>query len=187
MTPCFSRWFDTKRLDSSTKLRNSSLLMVLLSEEDCSPEIFIRPDTKLLINHSKGFSKKLNGRMNQPTREAIFSGKAAPMTFGVISLKIIISKATTKVAIESTSPLSPKMCRAIPVTRIGRMVLMRLLEIKSTDKSESMRFSRRSARAAPLLPLVAMARRRWRFDESMLVSAIEKKPERASKKTTRAI
>ena len=128
----------------------------------------------------------MRGKINQPTREAIFSGNAAPMTLGVISLKIMMRRATAKVAIESTSPLSPKMCRAIPVTRMGKTVLIKLLEIKSTDSRESIRFNSFSASAAPVLPPLAIARKRWRFEDSMLVSAIEKKPDNASKNRTRA-
>ena len=82
------------------------------------------------MNQSSGLRMKVRGRMNQPTLLAIFSGKAAPITFGVISLKIMMSSATTNVAIDNTRPLSPKICKAIPVTKIGRMVLMRLLEMK---------------------------------------------------------
>ena len=98
--------------------------------------------------------------MNQPTLQAIFSGKAAPMTLGVISLKTIMSSATTSVAIDRTKPLSPKICKAIPVTKIGKMVLIKLFEINSTESNESMRLSNLSANAAPALPPLAMARSR---------------------------
>ena len=63
---------------------------------------------------------------------------------------------------------------------------MRLLDISRTDKRESIRLRSLSARAAPALPLLAMARKRWRFDDNILVSAIEKKPESASKNRTKA-
>ena len=62
---------------------------------------------------------------------------------------------------------------------------MRLLEINNTESSESIRFKSLSAKAAPGLPPFAMARRRWRLEDSMLVSAMEKKPESASKNKTR--
>ena len=78
------------------------------------------------------------------------------------------------------------MCKAIPVTKIGNTVLIKLFEINNTESRESIRFSSLSASAAPALPLLAIARSRWRFDDSMLVSAIEKKPESASKKRTKA-
>ncbi|WP_331852042.1 hypothetical protein [Polynucleobacter necessarius] len=87
----------------------------------------------------------MRGKINQPTLAAIFLGNAAPITFGVILLKMMMSSATMSVAIESTKPLSPKICSAIPVTGIGHMVLMRLLEISSTDSKESMRLSSLSA------------------------------------------
>ena len=61
---------------------------------------------------------------------------------------------------------------------------MRLLEISSTDSSESIRFNSLSASAAPAFPPLAIARRRWRLADSMLVSAMEKKPESASKNRT---
>ena len=179
-------WVETKRLDSSTRLRNSSLVITLFSVEVCNPETLINPDTKLLMNQSRGFNRKVSGRMIKPTLLAIFSGNAAPITFGVISLKIMMSNATTRVAIDRTRPLSPKICSAIPVTRIGRIVLMRLLEMSRTDSSESILFNNLSASAAPALPPLAIARRRWRLAESMLVSAMEKKPDSASKNRTRA-
>ena len=65
------------------------------------------------------------------------------------------------------------------------MVLMRLLEINNTESSESIRFKSLSAKAAPGLPPFAMARSRWRLEDNMLVSAMEKKPESASKNKTR--
>ena len=126
--------------------------MTPLSVDACNPDTFISPDTKLLINQSRGLSTKVRGRMSQPTLLAIFSGKAAPITFGVISLKIMMRRATTNVAMDNTRPLSPKICKAMPVTKMGRMVLMRLLDISNTESSESMRFSSRSASAAPALP-----------------------------------
>jgi hypothetical protein len=42
------------------------------------------------------------------------SGKAAPITFGVISQKIIIRNATKAVVRERTEPVLPKAWRAIP-------------------------------------------------------------------------
>ena len=74
----------------------------------------------------------------------------------------------------------------MPVTKIGKTVLIRLLAINKTESKESMRFNSRSASAAPALPLLAIARKRCLFAESMLVSDIEKKPESASKNTTKA-
>jgi hypothetical protein len=66
------------------------------------------------------------------------------------------------------------------------MVLIKLFEISNTESKESIRLRSFSAKAAPEFPLLAIARSRWRLEESMLVSAIEKKPESASKNKTKA-
>jgi hypothetical protein len=44
----------------------------------------------------------------------IFSANAAPITLGVISLKIMIKKAIVRVAMERTRPFVPNKWSAIP-------------------------------------------------------------------------
>ena len=90
--------------------------------------------------------------MIQLTLLAIDSGKAAPITLGVISLKIIIRSAMEMVEIDKTKPLCPNKCSAKLVTKMGKMVLIKLFEISNTESKESMRWRRRSAMAAPGWP-----------------------------------
>ena len=77
------------------------------------------------------------------------SGKAAPITFGVISQKIIIKNATKAVVRERTEPVLPKAWRAIPAIKIGTKVLITLLPIKITDSNSSVRPSKLVANLAP--------------------------------------
>ena len=68
---------------------------------------------------------------------------------------------------------------------MGKIVLIKLFEISKTESKESMRWSRRSAMAAPGWPWLAITPKRWRFEANILVSDIEKNPERANKKITK--
>jgi hypothetical protein len=66
------------------------------------------------------------------------------------------------------------------------MVLIKLFAINKTDRSVSTRFRSFWVMAAPACPLLAMARRRCRLLATILVSAIEKNPDKASKNTMSA-
>ena len=98
---------------------------------------------------TRGVISQTKGRITQLTVEAILSGNAAPMTFGVISQKIMIRKATTAVVKDSTEPLLPKAFRAIPAIRTGTKVLITLLPMRITDNNSSVLPKRPVANLAP--------------------------------------
>ena len=106
---------------------------------------------------------------------AIFSGWYAAMVLGVISAKISMTKVSMAVAM--AMPASPHRRIAITVAIEDASIFTKLLPIKIILISWSVLSNSLLALVAPLWPLFFRCFRRYLFNESMPVSALEKKPE----------
>lgn len=108
------------------------------------------------------------------------SGWSAARVLGVTSAKINIMR--VKVAVAQAMPLSPINRSAIIVAMDEARILTKLLPINMTPISRSGRRSNASILLACLLPLCAKYLNRYRFNDIIPVSELEKKPERKIRK-----
>src|SRR5689334_16336142 len=105
------------------------------------------------------------------------------MTLGAISANTISRKATLAVAIVITLSSWPKLRMAIAVTSAVAMALIRVLAIRTSDSSLSVRSSSHRVVTAPRWPRLARWRRRYLFAAIRAVSAIAKKAEQRIRRT----
>jgi hypothetical protein len=102
------------------------------------------------------------------------------MVFGVISANI--SKTIVSPAVAIAIPVSPQSLIAITVAIEDARILTKLLPIKITLISWSVRLSSLLAFIAPLCPLFLRCFSLYLFSESIPVSALEKKAENIIKR-----
>ena len=97
------------------------------------------------------------------------------MVLGVISAKISMTK--VNIAVAMAMPASPHNRIAITVAIEDASIFTKLLPINMMLINWSVRSRSLLALAAPLWPLFFRCFRRYLFNESMPVSALEKNPE----------